>query len=101
MRRTTMMDAALILTIGLWVAMGGYLFGDLQPGASAGWNFCSTCQGSYNCPTSVGPCLGCTAVTPHGLCGGAWYWVGCWDDPGCPGLTAANVPCNCRQQVCY
>lgn len=100
-------DVAVVLTSGLWVVMGGWLFGDVQPNASAAWYCFAHCTPPIlTCPRSVGTCTGCTG-RPFGLCtGNTNWWIPtlCWDGPHCFGTTVPPAPagtCACTPAACF
>jgi hypothetical protein len=89
--------------VGLWIAAGGFLFGDAQPSAQAGLLCGRYCVSAGQCPPERGGCI-CTSpgAPPNsfGLCyQTSISWGLCWSGGQCQGLTAGGTWCYCFTSV--
>lgn len=100
--RRRLLDVTVVLTIGMWVVVGGWLFGDAQPRAFGPWHSCAYCTGAFACVRTVGTCSGCGGG-PFGLCNGTYNpFSWCWDGPHCWGTdTVTFLACPCTRVACF
>jgi hypothetical protein len=100
--RHKLFDGVLFLAAGLWIAMGGYLFGDSQPSASAAKLRCAYCPSpTHTCPSSVGTCASCWGAQ-FGICDGVINpFSTCTEIKWCPGVDPLGFTCFCVQHACF
>jgi hypothetical protein len=99
MRHADGKSIILCVLVGLWIAAGGFLFGDAQPSAQAGLLCGRYCVSAGQCPPERGGCL-CTLGLPLRLCyGTSISWGICVTMDMCSGHDENFNYCSCYSGV--